>query len=216
MSRKKRPDPTANRKKNADDSKPKKANQKPRKEHTPETQSEWWYYKFADGEPNGPVRFPNLAKKISADIDKALVANEIEKGKPGEWLRPDQVETLVTLAKGNSNESNEHHISTAINHHGCVVAWLLFSLVANLITGLIALTTAIPWLPAIVVPNVICIFALFRGKKWGFYGLLANAIVGYAALLSLGQIRFEGFIGIAILFGVLQLGKPKSGWEQLK
>lgn len=149
----------ANRKKNADDSKPKKANQKPRK---------------------------------------------------------DQADQLAT---GNSNKASEQHISTAKNHHGCVVAWLLLCLVANLVTGLILLTTAIPWLAAGIVINVVCLFALFQWKKWGFYGIVAMTIVNFTVNLLLGgspESAISGLAGIAILYGLLQLGQPKTGWEQLE
>lgn len=61
--------------------------------------------------------------------------------------------------------------------------------------------------------------ALFNWKKWGFWGLLINYIIGFILDLGAGENLGEavsGMVDLAILYGVLQLGEPKSGWSQLE
>lgn len=61
--------------------------------------------------------------------------------------------------------------------------------------------------------------AVFRWKRWGFYGyaLGAVAIVGlnvYAGL-TFGAAAL-GLVGTAVLFGTLQIGGRQKGWSQLE
>jgi hypothetical protein len=69
--------------------------------------------------------------------------------------------------------------------------------------------------------NIACAISLWRWKKWGFYVLVATALAGVAINLSIGVTVLRalfGLTGLAILFGVLQLGdgKDKKGWTQLE
>jgi hypothetical protein len=116
--------------------------------------------------------------------------------------------------------------------HGCLTAWLVLMIVANAAAALLYLLAgaairqkvpnipdwALPTLIVVGVVNVVCAVALFRWKKWGFYGFLATSVIAFAInlVLGLGIIRAVfGFVGVAILYGVLQIGKENKGWPQL-
>jgi hypothetical protein len=67
--------------------------------------------------------------------------------------------------------------------------------------------------------NVVCAVALLRWKKWGFWGFIASSIAVLVVNLSVGlgvASVFGGVVGIAVLYGVLQIGKEKNGWSQLE
>jgi hypothetical protein len=67
--------------------------------------------------------------------------------------------------------------------------------------------------------NVLCAVALLRWKKWGFWGFIASAIAVLVVNLSIGlgpSSIFGGVVGIALLYGVLHIGKEKKGWSQLE
>ena len=76
----------------------------------------------------------------------------------------------------------------------------------------------IPVLAALAAVNVACAVAIFLWKKWGFYGFAATSAVAFVVNLALGinfvQALF-GLIGLAILYGVLQIGSANKGWPQL-
>jgi len=67
--------------------------------------------------------------------------------------------------------------------------------------------------------NFICAIALFKWKKWGFFGFVASALlalgVNMAIGLGIGQSLF-GLVGVAVLYGVLQIGGDRKGWTQLE
>lgn len=76
------------------------------------------------------------------------------------------------------------------------------------------------WAPfMLVLPNIlmiVCLVAVFRWKRWGFYVgvVVATFFLNLAIGLSLGSALF-GFVGLAILYGVLQIGGQDSAWSQL-
>jgi len=118
--------------------------------------------------------------------------------------------------------------------HGCLTAWLILMLIANSATALLylfsgaAIASKLPhippsWLfPLLIVFalfNVVCAIALFQWKKWGFWGFLLTSVVAVFANLSAGLgigLALLGLIGIAILYGVLQIGNENKGWPQLE
>jgi hypothetical protein len=113
--------------------------------------------------------------------------------------------------------------------HGCLTTWLIIIIIANIIVtflnaGLLSVTEkvpgwAIPVYAIIGVFNVVCAIALFMWKKWGFYGFCASAIVAIIANIAMGVNPFSAIssvIGIAILYGVLNIGKENKGWTQLE
>jgi hypothetical protein len=76
--------------------------------------------------------------------------------------------------------------------------------------------------PAFIVmgiANIVFYIALFRWKKWGFYGLLGTTILSSFISLSLGvpiaHVIF-GVVGFLILCVVLGMGGDKNAWSQLE
>jgi len=134
----------------------------------------------------------------------------------------------------NSTKQNEN-VSTSKQRHGCVTAWLIFMIIAN---SLIAVTylfateftlnnfdgetskTMIILLGIFSIANVFFAVMLFQFKKFGFWGFVGTSIVvlviNLSAGLGIGQSLF-GLIGIAILYGILQIKKDNvTAWESLE
>src|SRR5215471_8227295 len=117
--------------------------------------------------------------------------------------------------------------------HGCLTAWLVLVIILNAIVSLVYLFGssavasalpssrgwAIPVLAVLALVNVACAVALFLWKRWGFYGLVATSVVTFGINIALGinvlQAAF-GLVGVAILYGVLQIGQTNKGWPQLE
>jgi hypothetical protein len=67
--------------------------------------------------------------------------------------------------------------------------------------------------------NVACAVALLKWKKWGFFGFIATSVITFVVNLMTGLNivhALGGLVGIAVLYGVLQIGKEKKGWTQLE
>ncbi len=122
---------------------------------------------------------------------------------------------------------------TTPTRHGCLTAWLIFMIVVNALTAIATpfsmsrlaqaglhpsmLLTAILVLCAVA--NIAFAVALLRFMKVGFYGFVATSVialfVNLALGLGLGQVLF-GLVGIAILYGVLNIGGPEKAWPRLR
>jgi hypothetical protein len=118
------------------------------------------------------------------------------------------------------------------SRHGCLTAYLVVMIVAHAACTLVYLFAVsmprgvaagkpawIMWcLILIGIFNVACAVALFRFKRWGFWGYVGSsvttAVLNIVAGISLGLVLL-GLAGIPILFGVLQIGKTNKGWPQL-
>ena len=117
--------------------------------------------------------------------------------------------------------------------HGCLTAYLVFMIIANSATSLIYLVGSegirknAPNMPEWVFPvlivggifNLVCAIALFRWKKWGFWGFVCSAAVVFFVNLAIGLnpvAAVGGLLGVAILYGVLHIGKERKGWTQLE
>ncbi len=117
--------------------------------------------------------------------------------------------------------------------HGCLTAWLILMLVVNSITALVYLfmggsiresyphasSWTIPTLIVLGLFNLSCAVALFQWKKWGFWGICASSVIAFIVNLSAGVgigSSLLGFVGVALLYGVLQIGKENKGWTQLE
>jgi len=119
--------------------------------------------------------------------------------------------------------------------HGCVTAWLVFMIVANSITAVLYLfasdliseglpngisNSIILLLGVLGIVNIIFAILLLSWKKIGFWGFLFVSIVGLCINLSLGLGLGQsllGLVGIAILFGILQIKKDDvSAWDNLE
>jgi hypothetical protein len=126
----------------------------------------------------------------------------------------------------------ESPISSNKTRHGCLTAYLVFMIIANSATALIYLTSsdairenepsmpewAFPVLIVACIVNLACAIALFKWKKWGFWGFTSTACLSLFVNLSIGLSPASaagGLLGIAILYGVLQIGKENKGWSQL-
>ena len=69
---------------------------------------------------------------------------------------------------------------------------------------------AFPVLIVLVLFNLVCAVALFRWKKWGFWGLVASAVVVLGVNLAIGlgvSSAIVGLLGVLLLYGVLHIGK---------
>ena len=78
---------------------------------------------------------------------------------------------------------------------------------------------ALPALAVLGVFNIICLIAIFKWKKWGFYAALVFGLFTFFVnmVMGVGVVRAVlGLAGIAILYGVLQIGGEKKGWRQLE
>jgi cytochrome bd-type quinol oxidase subunit 2 len=110
--------------------------------------------------------------------------------------------------------------------------YLVFMIIANSATTLMYLVGAedirrkIPEIPQWSFPvlivgailNLVFAIALLRWKKWGFWGFVATSVVIFLVNLSLGFTlgpALVGLLGVAILYGVLHIGKERQGWSQL-
>ena len=117
--------------------------------------------------------------------------------------------------------------------HFLLTAWLVFMIVANGATAVITpmlvgnIQQALPTFPAWMVwpitlsavVNVAFAIALFNWKKWGFFGFLVTSVATFAQNIYVGigiPRTVLGLMGLAILYGVLQIGGQKSGWSQLE
>ena len=124
-------------------------------------------------------------------------------------------------------------MAEAKQRDGCLTAWLILMLIANSATTLFfvlfreRIKSHSPNAPAWAAPtatvasaaNVVFAVALFRWKKWGFWGLLGTGILALGINLIIGTSVGEtilGLLGIVILYGLLQAGEEKRGWTQLE
>ena len=117
--------------------------------------------------------------------------------------------------------------------HGCLTAWLVLMIIANSAAALMylfgssAIKRALPGIPSwalitlavFAIFNLVCAIALFKWKKWGFWGFLVSSVVALVVNISVGLgagQSLAGLVGIALLYGVLHIGKENKGWPQLE
>jgi hypothetical protein len=121
--------------------------------------------------------------------------------------------------------------------HGCLTTWLVLMIIANAVTSLSYAAIAVSrastvhstlrrtptWALFVLmvgcIANIVFAVALFRWKRWGFLGFLVTTILTLAINLSIGikpAFVLLGACGILILYGVLQIGGDKKGWDQLE
>lgn len=78
---------------------------------------------------------------------------------------------------------------------------------------------ALPFLSVVGIVNIVCLIAVIQWKKWGFYGAVVMSVLAIVVNLAVGLNIVQallGLVGIAILYGVLQIGGDKKGWTQLE
>ena len=117
--------------------------------------------------------------------------------------------------------------------HGCLTTFLVVGIILHSLTALMNLLGGamigqsfpdapdwgFPLLGILGVFNIVCIIALFQWKKWGFYGAVASGLLAFFLNLAIGLNIFAalfGLSGLALLYGVLQIGGDKKGWTQLE
>ncbi len=117
--------------------------------------------------------------------------------------------------------------------HGCVTAWLIFMIVINALTaigtplslaqlraaGVQVSMLGIAVIVFCAVANIVFALALLRFMKWGFYGFVVTSIVALIVNMSMGLGLFRsllGLVGIAVLYGVLNIGQTNKAWPRLK
>jgi hypothetical protein len=133
-----------------------------------------------------------------------------------------------------NESSNENRTTTSSQpkRHGCLTTYLVFVIIINSAMALVYLFGSAwlrrngantPdwafWILAIAgVINVTSAVALLRWRRWGFWLFVVSAIVGVAVNLSirLPQGIFGAVFGIAILYGVLQIGGERKAWLRLQ
>lgn len=119
------------------------------------------------------------------------------------------------------------------DRHGCLTTYLVFMIIVNSGLSLLYLLGSewlrkngpnLPdwafWVLAVAgLFNVLCAVALLKWKRWGFWGFIASAIVASVVNISIGlgvSSIFAGAFAVAVLYGVLQIGKENKGWPQLE
>jgi hypothetical protein len=122
-------------------------------------------------------------------------------------------------------------MSNRKQRHGCLTAFLIVMIIANsaaVLKNLFGNNFALQnspnshWVLVALsigaVFNMVCAVALFKWKKWGFWGFIISGIVAFIinATIGLGLgPSLLGLSGIAILYGVLHIGKENKGWTRL-
>jgi hypothetical protein len=119
------------------------------------------------------------------------------------------------------------------SRHGCLTAFLVVGIAANTIVilmytlGSAAMQAIQPNLPNWALPvlvglgicNIAFFLAVFRWRRWGFYGFIATSVIAVIVNLSIGLSVVSSLLGLsgaAILYWVLQMGGQNNGWRQLK
>lgn len=116
------------------------------------------------------------------------------------------------------------------DRHGCLTAWLVLMIIANALTALSYVVRILPrtihstrshtpaWalflLAAGCIANVVFAVALFRWKRWGFFGALITTVLAFALNLKLGikpAFAMIGFCGIIILYAVYKWEVTERG-----
>ena len=133
------------------------------------------------------------------------------------------------------NEPADDHpsaVSRETGRHGCLTTYLVFVIIVNSAMALLYLFGSdwlrrnganTPdwafWALALAgVVNVISAVALLKWKRWGFWLFVASAVAGLAVNLSIGitQGIYGAVVGIAVLYGVLHIGKERKAWPRLR
>ena len=132
-------------------------------------------------------------------------------------------------------ETNNRNLNAKKQRHGCVTTWLILMIIINSLSSIIYFfasdfvveslsgdvsTPMIVLLGIIGIANVVFSVLLLQWKKNGFWGFIVTSI---AALiinlylgLGIGQSVF-GMVGMAILYGVLQMKKNDvTAWDNLE
>lgn len=119
--------------------------------------------------------------------------------------------------------------------HGCLTIWLLILLLWNLVLVLTYTgCNMVQWfgdigepfgwyfpiMIGLAVASLVCVMAIFRWRKWGFWGLLIISAVKIVLEVIAGGTGFSVLSGVVIsmliLYAVLHIGRTNKGWPQLR
>jgi hypothetical protein len=116
--------------------------------------------------------------------------------------------------------------------HGCLTAYLIFLIVVIAITVIYYIADSkslkstlklpgwsLPVSAVLCLLEIVCAIAIFKWKRWGFWGFCVLAMAALIVNISSGlgiATSIIGLVGIAIMYGVLNIGnKENKGWPQL-
>ena len=143
------------------------------------------------------------------------------------------------LARRGNGAPNDGGAAGAKRRHGCLTAWLVvagFGASLGLVSFLLGPMWAPAGLPGGVLAavgyagDIVSVIALFRWRKWGFFGFLGSLLLGTVApylvapsyrpaLVSYRSIPLSaaGYAcQVALVCWVLQIGKEKKAWTRLE
>lgn len=181
------------------------------------------YYVAHNNQQHGPMPWEELVRNYPPN---ALVWTE----GMANW------QPMSSLMSQPPPSPHEEPGSMQKQRHGCVTAWLIFIIVANSIIAVIHIfanqfildalprntsASLIILLGFIGVANVVFAVVILQWKKIGFFGFAAASVVTFIINLSLGSGILQallGLLGVAILYGVLQIKNENSvsAWELLE
>ncbi|MTI19844.1 hypothetical protein E1176_02295 [Fulvivirga sp. RKSG066] len=119
--------------------------------------------------------------------------------------------------------------------HGCVTAWLVLMIIANSLTAVSYLFISdtisqnlpepipqpmIITLAILSIVNLVLAIMLFQWKKWAFWAFAGTSLIALVINFSLGLgigTSLFGLVGLAILYGILQIKKDGvTAWQNLE
>ncbi len=123
--------------------------------------------------------------------------------------------------------------NTAPTRHGCFTAWLVVALIAQVLTLFVnslgynlvhrGMPSFTPLIAGLLVLggllHITCIVALFQWRRWGFYGIVIITVLVCVLNIKAGVGTggsLSGLVGLAVLYGVLNIGGQYSAWRHLK
>ena len=136
------------------------------------------------------------------------------------------------MTTNESGSDNPNPTPSPSDRHGCVTTYLVFVIIINSAMALLYLFAS-EWLrrngantpdwalwalAGAGVVNVVSAVALLRWKRWGFWLSVASAVAGMVVNVTIGlpQGIIGAIFGIAVLYGVLHIGKEQKAWPRLQ
>lgn len=116
--------------------------------------------------------------------------------------------------------------------HGFLTVFLIFVFFANLVLFLLYIfgrnnpgfqelgsVWVVVLLGLMSLANMVFVVALFKFKKWGYWGIVVVTILIFLLNITFTGSPFwnsaSGLLMIPLLYGILQIGKENKGWKQL-
>ncbi|MFL6521530.1 MAG: hypothetical protein ACJ8NS_15025 [Chthoniobacterales bacterium] len=131
-----------------------------------------------------------------------------------------------------TNSNNPSQTSSSSARHGCLTTYLIFVIIINSAMALLYVlgsgwlrrngANTPDWalwaLAGAGVINVVSAVALLRWKRWGFWLFVVTAVAGMVVNVAIGlpQGIIGAVLGIALLYGVLHIGKEQKAWPRLQ